>query len=60
MPGKKIKVKKKEKKVKVKKKKGPQPYKKKRACPKCGPGINLAEHKNRFSCGKCGYYERRQ
>ena len=33
------------------------PYKKKRACPKCGSGINLAEHKNRFSCGKCGYLE---
>jgi len=26
-------------------------------CPKCGPGIFLAEHKNRFSCGSCGYTE---
>lgn len=26
-------------------------------CPKCGPGIFLAEHKNRTSCGKCGYTE---
>jgi len=26
-------------------------------CPKCGPGVFLAEHKNRFSCGKCGYTE---
>ena len=26
-------------------------------CPKCGPAIFLAEHKNRFSCGKCGYTE---
>ncbi|MEA3378502.1 MAG: 30S ribosomal protein S27ae [Nanoarchaeota archaeon] len=26
-------------------------------CPKCGPGIFLAEHKNRKTCGKCGYTE---
>jgi small subunit ribosomal protein S27Ae len=26
-------------------------------CPKCGPGVFIAEHKNRFSCGKCGYTE---
>ncbi len=26
-------------------------------CPKCGPGVFLAEHKNRFSCGSCGYTE---
>jgi small subunit ribosomal protein S27Ae len=26
-------------------------------CPKCGPGMFLADHKNRFSCGKCGYTE---
>jgi small subunit ribosomal protein S27Ae len=26
-------------------------------CPKCGMGIFLAEHKNRYSCGKCGYTE---
>ena len=26
-------------------------------CPKCGPGIFLAEHKDRFSCGNCGYTE---
>ncbi|MFA4946068.1 MAG: 30S ribosomal protein S27ae [Candidatus Micrarchaeia archaeon] len=32
-------------------------YKKKRACPKCGPGTALAEHKNRSHCGKCGYSE---
>jgi len=24
-------------------------------CPKCGPGVFLAQHKNRSSCGKCGY-----
>ena len=26
-------------------------------CPKCGPGVFLAEHKNRSSCGRCGYTE---
>jgi small subunit ribosomal protein S27Ae len=26
-------------------------------CPKCGPGIFLAQHKDRQSCGKCGYTE---
>ena len=26
-------------------------------CPKCGPGVLLAQHKDRTSCGKCGYTE---
>ncbi len=26
-------------------------------CPKCGPGVFLAEHKDRVSCGRCGYTE---
>ena len=29
----------------------------KKACPKCGPGVFLAEHKDRVSCGNCGYTE---
>jgi len=28
-----------------------------RSCPKCGPGIFLAEHADRRSCGRCGYSE---
>ncbi|MGQ9788281.1 MAG: 30S ribosomal protein S27ae [Candidatus Hadarchaeaceae archaeon] len=24
-------------------------------CPRCGPGVFMADHKNRWSCGKCGY-----
>jgi ubiquitin-small subunit ribosomal protein S27Ae len=28
-----------------------------KSCPKCGPGIFLAEHADRRSCGKCGYSE---
>lgn len=30
---------------------------KNKSCPKCGPGVFLAEHQNRISCGKCGYAE---
>lgn len=30
---------------------------KKRSCPRCGPGVFLAEHKGRVHCGKCGYAE---
>ena len=26
-------------------------------CPRCGTGVFLADHKNRLSCGKCGYAE---
>jgi small subunit ribosomal protein S27Ae len=28
-----------------------------KSCPKCGAGVFMAEHKNRRSCGKCGYTE---
>jgi len=31
-----------------------------RACPKCGPGVFMAEHKDRASCGNCGYTEMKQ
>lgn len=24
-------------------------------CPRCGPGVFMAEHKNRWACGRCGY-----
>ncbi len=26
-------------------------------CPKCGPGVFMATHGDRVSCGKCGYTE---
>ena len=29
--------------------------KEKTFCPKCGPGTKMAEHENRYHCGKCGY-----
>ncbi|MCI4321054.1 MAG: 30S ribosomal protein S27ae [Thermoplasmata archaeon] len=28
-----------------------------KSCPKCGPGVFLAEHADRRSCGKCGFSE---
>jgi len=28
-----------------------------KTCPKCGDGIFMGEHKNRFFCGKCKYTE---
>ncbi len=30
---------------------------KRRSCPKCGPGVFLSEHKDRSACGKCSYTE---
>ncbi len=43
---------------KGKKEKKFKPYKAGRFCPKCGSGVKLAEHKDRLSCGKCGYMEK--
>ncbi len=42
-----------------KEKKKAGPYKPGKWCPKCGAGVRLAEHKNRRSCGKCGYFEKK-
>ena len=32
---------------------------KNRFCPKCGPGVMLANHEDRFYCGKCHYMEKK-
>lgn len=37
--------------------KGDSVERKRKSCPKCGAGIFLAEHKNRLTCGSCGYTE---
>ncbi|HZD81498.1 MAG TPA: 30S ribosomal protein S27ae [Nitrososphaeraceae archaeon] len=29
----------------------------KRDCPRCGKGVFMAEHKDRHTCGKCGFTE---
>jgi small subunit ribosomal protein S27Ae len=43
-----------------KKERQAKPYKKPvKYCPKCGPGNRLADHKDRRSCGKCGYFEKK-
>jgi small subunit ribosomal protein S27Ae len=52
-------AKKKKKEKAPKKKTGPKAYKRRKFCPKCGPGVGLAEHQDRRSCGKCGYFERK-
>ena len=51
--------KKKEKKVKAKfyEISGEKAIRKKRFCPKCGAGVFMADHKDRNSCGNCGYTE---
>jgi len=41
------------------KKKKIRPYARGKPCPKCGSGVRLGEHKNRRSCGKCGYFEKK-
>jgi len=37
--------------------KGDKIERKNKFCPKCGPGVFLAHHKDRVACGKCGYSE---
>jgi len=37
--------------------KGDTIVRKNKSCPKCGLGVYLANHKERLSCGKCGYTE---
>ncbi len=32
---------------------------KNKSCPKCGPGVFMGSHKDRWSCGKCGFMEKR-
>ncbi len=36
---------------------GEKAGKKNKSCPKCGFGVFLAQHKDRISCGTCGYTE---
>ena len=36
---------------------GTEAKKLKKFCPRCGPGVFLAEHKGRLYCGKCHYTE---
>ena len=38
---------------------GAKLVRKSKACPKCGAGVFLAEHKDRFHCGKCQYMQKK-
>ena len=29
-------------------------------CPQCGPGVFLASHADRKSCGRCGYTQKNE
>jgi len=37
--------------------KGEKLERKRKFCPKCGVGVYMSHHKDRDSCGKCGYTE---
>ncbi len=39
---------------------GEKVTRKKRDCPRCGRGVFMAEHKDRNTCGKCGFTEFKQ
>lgn len=32
---------------------------KNKSCPKCGAGTFMGNHKDRWSCGKCGFMEKK-
>ena len=32
---------------------------KNKQCPKCGAGTFMAQHSDRWTCGKCGYMEKK-
>lgn len=36
-----------------------KPYKESKSCPRCGSGFALAEHKDRRTCGRCKYTEKK-
>lgn len=36
---------------------GGKAVRERKSCPKCGPGVFMANHVGRMHCGKCGYAE---
>lgn len=45
------------KKIEIFKTEGDKIKRERKHCPKCGEGVFLADHKDRLSCGNCGYTE---
>ncbi len=43
---------------KIYQKEGETAKRKNKCCPKCGAGYFMAAHKDRTTCGKCGYMEK--
>lgn len=41
-------------------KEGDKLVKTNKECPKCGSGVFMANHKDRYTCGKCHYTEFRK
>ncbi len=39
---------------------GDKVERKHKICPRCGPGVFMADHGERLACGKCGYTEWKQ
>jgi len=37
--------------------KGGKVIRKNKFCPRCGPGVFMADHGDRWACGRCGYTE---
>ena len=52
-PGKKVKIQR----HNLYKVEGDKAVRQRKPCTKCGAGIFMAEHKDRFTCGNCGYTE---
>ena len=46
-------------KYKLYEKAGDELKRKNKHCPKCGAGVFLAAHKDRLTCGSCGYMEKK-
>jgi len=57
MPKKKVKPKKPSQRWKHYQASGNKLERKSKFCPKCGAGVFMAKHKDRLTCGQCGYSE---
>jgi small subunit ribosomal protein S27Ae len=56
---KKVENKKTSKRYKLYEKAGNELKRKSKFCPRCGSGVFLANHKDRYTCGACNYMEKK-